>query len=109
MLKVFLEKYFYLKLILDTIYTGSLAEERSLPVYFWPNFLYMYRDKVYSNEHSHWFKLHMASAVYLGVRWRGGEGKGEGGGRGGGKGGEGRSTASSAMHIGGKELSVTLF
>ena len=87
-----------MKLILDTIYTGSLAEERSPPIYFLPNFLYMYRDKVYSNEHSPWFKLHMASAVYLG------------GGRGGGKGRRGvRSTASSAMHIGGKELCVTLF
>ena len=37
----------------------------------------MYRDKVYSNEHSPWFKLHMASAVYLG----GGEGEGEEGGK----------------------------
>ena len=55
------------------IYTGSLIEECSPPIYFWPNFLYMYRDKVYSNEHSPWFKLHMASAV-----WRGGEGEGRG-------------------------------
>ena len=121
----------------------------------------MYRDKVYSNEHSPWFKIRMASAMYLG-RGRGlggggegggGEGRGvggrgvggggeggggEGGGRGRGvggggegrgwegvggegegRGGEGRegrgegkgekvrSTASSAMHIGGKELCVT--
>ena len=58
----------------------------------------MYRDKVYSNEHSPWFNIHMANAVYLGGGKRGREG------------GEGvRSTASSAMHIGGKELCVTLF
>ena len=69
-----------MKLILDTICTGSLAEECSPPIYFWPNFLYMCRDKVYSNEHSHWFKLHMASAVYL-ERGRGGGGRGVGGGK----------------------------
>ena len=78
---------------IDTIYTGSLTEERSPPIYFWPNFLYMYRDKVYSNEHSPWFKIHMASAVYLGGRGSGREGV--------------RSTASSTMHIGGKELCHT--
>ena len=95
-------------------YIQVVSQKSAHPLYtFGPISCILYRDKVYSNEHSHWFKLHMASAVYLGGGKRGREGGGGGEeGREGGGGEEGRgvrSTASSAMHIGGKELCVTLF
>ena len=80
-----------------TIYSDSLTKSAH-PLLFGRISCILYSDKVYSNEHSHWFKLHMASALYLGGRERGRE-KGRGV----------RSTASSAMHIGSKELCVTLF
>ena len=57
--------------------------ERAPTPYFRPSFLY--RIKVYSNEHPPWSKLHMANGVYL---W------------------SLRSIVSSAMHIWGKKFCV---